>query len=165
MVDFIPPPPLPPPKDPDPVEGSEAWHTQQENKTKRKNFGATIGFASDQKIRFFIFEMTFKSKIDEATSVINLYTPHKTFISQLFALTTSDAHIVPTLKINNEDNNCLTRSPVLLVDAFPATTYQHGKFFGTAFFYNKKTQRTVVKIAHKVLMKETVIELKRKMME
>jgi hypothetical protein len=96
MVNSIPPPPLPPPKEPDPAEGSEAWHTQQENKTKRKNFGATIGFASDQKIRSFIFKMTFKSRIDEATSVINLYTPHKAFISQLFALTTGDAHVMPT---------------------------------------------------------------------
>jgi hypothetical protein len=135
----------------------EAWHTQQENKTKRKNFGATIGFASDQKIRFFIFEMTFKLKINKATPVINLYTPHKAFISQLFALTTIDAHVMPTSKINDEDNNGSTQSPLLLVDAFPATTYQHGKFFGMTIFYNKKTQRTVVKIAHKVLMKEQLL--------
>jgi hypothetical protein len=72
--------------------------------------------------------MTFKSKIDKATLVINLYTPHKAFISQLFALTTGDAHVMPTLKINNEDNDGLTQSPLLLVDAFPATTYHHGKF-------------------------------------
>jgi hypothetical protein len=51
------------------------------------------------------------------------------------------------------------------VDAFPATMYQHGKFFGTTILYNKKSQRRVVKITHKVLMKETALELKRKMME
>jgi hypothetical protein len=108
MVNSIPPPLLVPPlKDPNPVEGSEEWHTQQENKTKRKNFGATIGFASDQKIRSFIFEMTFKSKIDEATTVINLFNPHKTFISQLFVLTTGDAHVMPTLRINDEDKDGL----------------------------------------------------------
>jgi hypothetical protein len=79
MAEAVPPPPMPPAKEPDPVEGSEEWHRKEENKTKHKNFGAGIGFTSDQQIRSFVFEMTFKSQIDEATTVINLYTPHKNF--------------------------------------------------------------------------------------
>jgi hypothetical protein len=125
---------MPPAKDPDPAEGSEEWHTQQENKTKRKNFGAGIGFASDQQIHSFTFEMTFKSQMDEATTVINLYTPHKNFIEQLFALTTGDAHVMPTAKANDEVDDGSTLSPLLSVTAFPGTTYQHSLarlFFST----------------------------------
>jgi hypothetical protein len=164
MAEAVPPPPSPPVKEPDPVEGSEEWHTIEENKTKRKNFGAGIGFTSDLQIRSFVFEMTFKSHIDEATTVINLYKPHKNFIAQLFDLTTGNAHVMPTAKTSDDNNDGSTLSPLLAATAFPSTMYQHGKFFGTTIFFNDKTKRTVVRISHKVLMKESVFELKKKMM-
>ena len=98
---------------------------------------------------------------------INMYQPHKEFIAKLFAITDGDAHVMPTtrMKTPSADATHSTKSPIISVEAFPTTTYQHGQFFDRTAFYSEKTKRTTVKIKHQVLMKETVAQVKRKMMD
>ena len=167
MADTIPLPSLPLNKDTEPAEGSEAWHLVQENRAKRKNFGAGIGFVADEKIRTFVFEMSFKSKTDANNMTINLYQPHKEFIAKLLEITEGDAHVMPTARARTTTSDAThsTKSPIISVAAFPTTTYQHGQFFDRTMFYSEKTKRTVVKIKHQVLMKETVAQVKKKMMD
>ena len=124
MADTIPPPHAHPPKDPGPSPGSEEWFLVEENKTKRKNVGAGLGFTADEKIRSFVFEMSFASKTDDATSTINIYKPHKAFIAKLLEVTKGDAHIMPTTKGRepNADARSTTNIPIIAADAFPKTT-------------------------------------------
>ena len=70
----------------------------QENKNKRKNHGTGLGFAAEEKIRNFMFEMSFPSNVDATTSTINVYNPHKAFIAKLLEITEGDADIMPTIK-------------------------------------------------------------------
>ena len=166
MVDTIPPPPPHPPKELTPQPGSEEWFLVEENRTKRKNFGAGLGFAADEKIRNFVFEMSFASKTDDANTTINIYNPHKAFITKLLAITEGDAHVMPTAKgREHTDATTSTKSPIISADAFPKTTYHHGQFFERTIYYNEKTNRTVVKIMHQVLMKEPIHAVKKKMID
>ena len=166
MVDTIPPPPPHPPKELTPQPGSEEWFLVEENRTKRKNFGAGLGFAADEKIRNFVFEMSFASKTDDANTTINIYNPHKAFITKLLAITEGDAHVMPTAKgREHTDATTSTKSPIISADAFPKTTYQHGQFFERTIYYNETTNRTVVKIMHQVLMKEPIHLVKKKMID
>ena len=99
---------------------------------------------------------------------INLYQPHKELIAKLLEITEGDAHIMPTARARTTmpDTTHSTKSPIISVAAFfPSTTYQHGPYFDRAMFYNDKTKCTVVKIKHQVLMKETVAQVKKKMMD
>ncbi len=111
--------------------------------------------------------MSFTSKADEATSTINIYKPHQAFVAKLLEITEGDAHVMPTAKNKdpNPDATSSTKSPIIAADTFPKTTYLHGLFFETLIYYNEKSNRTVVKIKHQVLMKEPVHVVKRKMIE
>jgi hypothetical protein len=93
--------------------------------------------------------------------------PNRNFIAKLMEITTGDAHVMPTAKPkpNEIDGNQSMQSAIISIDAFPVTTYLHGKFFACNIFYKKETKRTTVKIMHQVLMKETVYEVKKKMMD
>ena len=167
MADTIPPPPPHPPKGPTSRPGSEEWFQVEENKTKHKNFGASLGFVAEEKIRNFVFEMSFASKTDEAATTINIYNPHKAFITKLLEITEGDTHVMPTAKGRDDNIDAIssTKSPIISADAFPKTTYQHGQFFERKIYYNQKTNRTVVKITHQVLMKEPIHVVKKKMLD
>jgi hypothetical protein len=164
MAEAILPPPPPNPHDTGPAQGSAAWILIQENNTKRKNFGAGLGFVSDEKIRHFELEMSFATKADTSSS-INLYTPHKAFITKLLEVTEGDAHVMPTKKNTLTDATISTKSPIISSDAFPTSTYLHSQFFESKIYVNERTKRTVVKIKHQVLMKEPIHVVKTKMMD
>ena len=150
------------PNDPGPKQGSNKALLLEENKAKRREFGAGIGFAAEEKIRSFVFEMSFATK-DATKTTINIYQPHKDFITKLLEITEGDAHVMPTAKAKDATDGS-TQSPILSPDAFPKTTFLHGKFFDKNIFYNEKTQRTVIKIKHQILMKEPIHTVKRKML-
>jgi hypothetical protein len=164
MGDTISPPPSGDRNDTGPVQGSEEWFTVQEHSAKRKAFGAGIGFVAEEKIRYFVFEMSFAHKPGVMTPTINIYAPHQQFIAKLLAVT--DAHVMPTKKSREpNDATTSTKSPIISADAFPKTTYLHEQFFERNIYYNEKTKRTIVKIMHQVLMKEQIHKVKHKMMD
>jgi hypothetical protein len=112
--------------------------------------------------------MLFASRTNEATTTINIYQPHKAFITKLLEITEGDAHVMPTAKgkeLTVNDATTSTKSPIISADAFPKTTYQHRRFFERTIYYNEKTNRTVVKIMHQVLMKEPIHVVKKKMLD
>jgi hypothetical protein len=169
MVDSPPPlvPPLPaPPEEPGPDVGSEAWQTAQDIKSKRRNHGAGVGFVTDQKIRQFYLEMSFKDKIDEedTTTTQNLHGLHREFIEKLLSVTEGDTHVMPTAKVNPNEVTS-TCDPIVSIDTFPTSDRLHRKFFSRVIYLHAHNKQTVVRIKHEVLMKETVKEAKTKLFD
>jgi hypothetical protein len=172
MAESIPPPPPPPPllpaplppEAPNPTDGTEEWHKQEETRGKRKAYGAGIGFLTGEKIRTFIIEMSFPATEDQAS--INMHTPHKAFITALFENAEGGCQLMPTAKSKDDptDGAQSTKSPIISIDSFLSTTYSHAQFFDKVVYFQPNTNRTVAKITHKVMMKDTVTAMKSKLM-
>ena len=144
--------------------GSAAWQSLQEIKGQRKEHGAGVSTAADQKIRRFTISMTIRGKVDEDAPLVNLYNSHKGFISKLFELTDGDAHLIPTAFFESDDADGVdTRNPIVSVDSFPATDRLHRLFFRRQFEYKERS--TTIKLVHSVHMKETTKAVKEKLID
>ena len=127
--------------------GTEAWYRIQEVKGQRKEHGASDGAATDEKIRRFTVSLMVSGKIDEDTPLVNLYNSHKGFVAKLFEHTAGNAHLIPMAFFEPKDDNDVdTRSPIVSVDAFPATDRLHRLFFHRQFNYKERS--TTIKIHH-----------------
>jgi hypothetical protein len=54
----------------------------ERNPRKKEGLRAGIGFSTGEKILTFIFKMSFPATKDQSS--INMYTPHKAFITELY---------------------------------------------------------------------------------
>jgi hypothetical protein len=168
MVDnpSVPTVPLDPPEVSGPIDGSSDWTAVEEVKKKCREFGAGIAFPTGDKIRHFVLEIRFKQKLDDTVaddSALTLHSIHREFVAKLMASTEGDAHLMPTAKEKKQITT--TPCPIVNVDSFPTSDCNHRKFFHWTIFYSKWNKRTVVKIHHSVLMKETVFAIKQKMLD
>jgi hypothetical protein len=138
----------------------------EEIKKKRCEFGAGIAFPTGDKIRHFVLEIRFKQKLDDTVadgSTLNLHGIHHEFVAKLIASTEGDAHLMPTAKEKKQITT--TPCPIVNVDSFPSSDRNHCKFFHQTIYYSEWNKRTVVRIHHSVLMKETVFAVKQKMFD
>jgi hypothetical protein len=168
MVDNPPVPTTPPdpPEESGPIEGSDEWKVVQGIKDKRREFGAGVAFPTGNKIRHFVLEFRFKEKLNEADaegSTLNLHGLHREFVETLMD-NTGEAQLIPTAK-DKKNSTTTTPHPMININNFPMSDRLHKLFFHRTIYYDKYNKRTVVRIFHAVLMKETVFAIKQKMFE
>jgi hypothetical protein len=169
MVDnpLVPAAPPDPPEVSGPIEGSDEWTKVQAIKDKRREFGAGVAFPTGNKIRHFVLEFRFKEKLDEAVadgSTLNLHGLHREYVEKLMANTDGDAQLIPTAK-EKKNTTATTPHPIVNINSFPSSDRLHRLFFNRTIYYDKYNKRTVVKIHHAVLMKDTVFAVKQKMFD
>lgn len=76
-------------------------------------------------------------------------------------MTEGDTHLLSTIK-NRPGEEKTTPSPILSVEGFPATAR---KFFHRNIYFNEWTTRTVVQLKNSVLMKESVVQVRTKLLD
>jgi hypothetical protein len=169
MVDTLPVQVAPPdpPEVSGPIEGSDEWTKVQGIKDKRREFGAGVAFPTGTKIRHFVLEFRFKEKLDESVadgSTLNLHGLHREYVEKLMGNTEGDAQLIPTAK-DKKKTATTTPHPIVNINSFPTSDRLHRLFFNRTIYYDKYNKRTVVKIHHAVLMKETVFAVKQKIFD
>jgi hypothetical protein len=113
-----------------------------------------------------VLEFRFKERLDEAVAdslTHNLHGSHREFVEKLMA-NTGDAQLIPTAK-DKKNSATTTPHPIIAINNFPTSDRLHKLFFNRTIYYDKYNKRTVVRIFHAVLMKETLFAIKQKIFD
>jgi hypothetical protein len=127
-------------------------------KEKRIIHGSNVTAPAEEKQREFTLTFNVKESLDDTATMVNLALKHKLFIKAFLDISEGDVHFLPTSKSDNK-----AQQPIINIGAYPNDEKGHRNFFHRSVTHHDATHNNTVRIHHLVLMKESVKDVKTKL--